>query len=105
VPGGFYDYQAKYLANDTRYHCPAPLNLKTTERIQQLARDTFQLLDCHGWGRVDFMVDAAGAPYVLEVNTVPGMTDHSLVPMAARAAGLDFDELVMRILTLSMQHG
>lgn len=105
VPGGFYDYNAKYLANDTRYHCPAALDADLTARVQELARDAFELLGCRHWGRVDFMVTPEGVPYVLEVNTVPGMTDHSLVPMAARAAGMDFDALVMRILSLSLEHG
>jgi len=101
VASGFYDYQAKYLATDTRYHCPAAIPDALTARIGNLARTTFGLLGCYGWGRVDFMVDEAGEPYVLEINTVPGMTDHSLVPMAAKQAGIDFDELVMRILETS----
>jgi D-alanine-D-alanine ligase len=94
----FYDYEAKYVRDDTRYHCPSGLEAASERRIQELALRAFRLLGCHGWGRVDFMVDAAGSPYVLEVNTVPGMTDHSLVPKAAKAAGIEFDELVMRIL-------
>jgi D-alanine-D-alanine ligase len=98
VPRGFYDYQAKYQAEDTRYHCPAPIAAALTARINTLARSAFELLGCHGWGRVDFMLDEKDEPYVLELNTVPGMTDHSLVPMAAKQAGIDFDDLVLRIL-------
>jgi D-alanine-D-alanine ligase len=97
----FYDYEAKYVRDDTRYHCPSGLETGLEQRIRQLAQRAFPLLGCSGWGRVDFMVDAGGNPYVLEVNTVPGMTDHSLVPKAAQAAGIAFDELVMRILETS----
>lgn len=94
----FYDYDAKYLADDTRYLCPCGLSAKDEGYLQELALNAFKALGCSGWGRVDFMADSAGQFYILEVNTVPGMTDHSLVPMAARAAGLAFDELVMTIL-------
>lgn len=94
----FYDYDAKYLANDTRYLCPCGLSAADEARLAQLAVDAFEALGCSGWGRVDFMADAEGQFYTLEVNTVPGMTDHSLVPMAAKAKGLSFDELVVRIL-------
>ena len=97
----FYDYEAKYIRDDTRYHCPSGLPAETERRMQELALRAFELVDCQGWGRVDFMVDAAGKPYVLEINTVPGMTDHSLVPKAARQAGIEFDELVLRILATS----
>lgn len=99
----FYDYEAKYLRDDTRYHCPSGLEGPLERRIQEIAIEAFALLGCSGWGRVDFMVDERGTPYVLEVNTVPGMTDHSLVPKAARAAGIEFDDLVVRI--LEMTHG
>jgi D-alanine-D-alanine ligase len=101
TPHGFYDYDAKYHADDTRYHCPAELTTEVAARTRQLARAVFDLLGCRGWGRVDFIVDRAGEPWVLEINTVPGMTDHSLVPMAARAVGIEFDELVLRILDTS----
>lgn len=97
----FYDYEAKYLRDDTRYHCPSGLPAATEKRMQEIALRAFELVDCQGWGRVDFMVDGAGNPYVLEINTVPGMTDHSLVPKAARQAGIDFDELVLRVLATS----
>lgn len=98
TPRVFYDYEAKYYANDTRYVCPCGLGPDEEKRVQQAALEGFRLLGCTGWGRVDVMLDASGAPYLLEVNTVPGMTDHSLVPMAARAVGISFDELVLRIL-------
>jgi len=98
TPRVFYDYEAKYFANDTRYICPCGLPAAQEQRIQQAALEGFRLLGCAGWGRVDVMVDAQGNPHLLEVNTVPGMTDHSLVPMAARAVGISFDELVLRIL-------
>ena len=103
TPRAFYDYEAKYLLDDTRYLCPAGLSQAHERGIQALARRAFDAVGCRGWGRVDFMLDAEGDPYVLEVNTVPGMTDHSLVPMAARHAGLSFEQLVMRILELSME--
>ncbi|MDQ1314665.1 MAG: D-alanine-D-alanine ligase [Pseudomonadota bacterium] len=94
----FYDFEAKYIRNDTQYHCPAGLPDAKEMALRQLALDAFRLVDGRGWGRVDLMLDSLGNPYLLEVNTSPGMTDHSLVPMAARAAGLDFDALCMKIL-------
>ncbi len=102
TPRGFYDYEAKYHADDTRYICPADLPAEAAAVVRGLARRVFGALDCHGWGRVDFIVDEDDQPCVLEINTVPGMTDHSLAPMAARAAGLSFDELVLRILATSL---
>ena len=104
TPRTFYDYEAKYLLDSTRYLCPSGLTDEQERRVQALARRAFESVGCRGWGRVDFMLDGAGNPYVLEVNTVPGMTDHSLVPMAARHAGLSFEQLVMRILELSMEN-
>jgi len=94
----FYDFEAKYLRNDTQYHCPAGLPAAQEAALRQLALDAFRLVDGRGWGRVDLMLDSLGNPYLLEVNTSPGMTDHSLVPMAARVAGLDFDTLCLKIL-------
>jgi D-alanine-D-alanine ligase len=94
----FYDYEAKYLRDDTEYHCPAGLADTQEMALRQLALEAFRLIDGRGWGRVDLMLDSIGNPYLLEVNTAPGMTDHSLVPMAARAAGLDFDALCLAIL-------
>ncbi len=98
TPRDYYDFEAKYSATDTRYICPCGLPDAEEQRIQELARHIYQDLGCSGWGRVDFMRDDAGNNYVLEVNTIPGLTDHSLVPMAAKAAGIGFDELVVRIL-------
>ena len=98
TPRVFYDYEAKYFADDTRYICPSGLTAVQERTVQKGAQAAFRVLGCAGWGRVDVMLDASGSPYFLEVNTIPGMTDHSLVPMAARAAGISFDELVVRIL-------
>jgi D-alanine-D-alanine ligase len=98
TPRVFYDYEAKYFAADTRYICPSGLPDDTEKHIQQVAQTGFTLLGCSGWGRVDVMLDRNGQPYLLEVNTIPGMTDHSLVPMAARARGMSFEDLVLRIL-------
>ena len=97
----FYDYEAKYILDNTRYLCPCGLPAAKEREIQTLALRAFAALGCSGWGRVDFMLDKAGNPYVLEVNTVPGMTDHSLVPKAAKQAGIEFDDLVLRILETS----
>ena len=94
----FYDFEAKYIRNDTQYHCPAGLPEAQEMALRQLALDAFRLVDGRGWGRVDLMLDSLGNPYLLEVNTSPGMTDHSLVPMAARVAGMDFDTLCLKIL-------
>jgi D-alanine-D-alanine ligase len=98
----FYDYQAKYFRNDTQYHCPSGLTASAEAELQAAALAAFQVTDCFGWGRVDFMRDAATDKfYFIEINTTPGMTDHSLVPMAARQAGMDFEELVWRVLETS----
>ena len=97
----FYDYEAKYLSNDTRYLCPSGLSVAQEAEMQRLAKRSFALIGGQGWGRVDFLMDEAGKPYLLEVNTSPGMTDHSLVPMAARQAGMSFEQLVLRILELA----
>lgn len=99
----FYDYEAKYLSDETRYHCPSDLDEAAEAEASALALRAFRSLGCTVWGRVDLMRDADGAFYVLEVNTVPGMTSHSLVPMAARVAGLDIAALVARIVTLSLE--
>lgn len=98
TPRDFYDYEAKYLADDTRYLIPCGLSAQREREIQALSLEAFAALGCSGWGRVDLMLDAAGEPYLLEVNTAPGMTDHSLVPMAARAIGLSYEDLCLRIL-------
>ena len=102
TPRDFYDYEAKYQADDTRYLCPCGLSMEEEHRLQRLALAAFQALGAAGWGRVDIMCSQDGTPYVIELNTVPGMTDHSLVPMAARAAGIEFDELVFRILAQTL---
>ena len=95
----FYDYQAKYLDSDTRYLVPCGLPEAKERELQSLCCSAFKVLGCRGWGRVDLMLDKTGAPYLLEVNTAPGMTDHSLVPMAARACGISFEDLCVRILS------
>ncbi|MEA3109721.1 MAG: D-alanine-D-alanine ligase [Gammaproteobacteria bacterium] len=98
----FYDYQAKYFRNDTQYHCPSGLSASAETELQAAAIAAFQVTDCFGWGRVDFMRDETTDKfYFIEINTTPGMTDHSLVPMAARQAGMDFEELVWRVLETS----
>lgn len=98
----FYDYDAKYLANDTEYLCPAPLDEETARSLGELSREAFVALGCSGWGRVDLMRDQQGRFWLLEVNTVPGMTDHSLVPMAARASGMDFTALLLAVLSMTL---
>ena len=95
---GLYDYQAKYFANDTCYFCPSGLSAGEELVIQEQALQAHKILGCEGWGRVDVMLDKLGSAYFLETNTSPGMTDHSLVPMAARAAGITFEDLVVTIL-------
>jgi D-alanine-D-alanine ligase len=102
TPRGFYDYEAKYLRDDTRYFCPSGLSAPAEDHLARLALASYEACGAEGWGRADFMMDGRGRPMLLEINTVPGMTDHSLVPMAARAAGIDFDELVWRVLETSL---
>jgi D-alanine-D-alanine ligase len=97
-PAELYDYQAKYFSDDTKYFCPSGLPEDVEGTLQTDALAAYHAVGCEGWGRVDLMLDAAGKGYFLEVNTSPGMTSHSLVPMAAKQAGIDFDELVVRIL-------
>jgi D-alanine-D-alanine ligase len=94
----FYDYEAKYLRDDTRYLCPCGLEAEQEAEIQHMAQLGFQLIGGQGWGRVDFLRGEDGKMYLLEANTAPGMTDHSLVPMAARQAGISFEQLVVQIL-------
>lgn len=102
TPRVFYDYRAKYESDRTQYHCPGTSDAKLESRYADLAVAAFAELGCSGWGRVDFMTGEDGEPKVLEVNTVPGMTSHSLVPMAAKQAGIDFAELCWRILETSV---
>ncbi len=103
--GEFYDYEAKYIADDTEYVCPAELSDDQTRLIQQYALSAFNALDCSGWGRVDFMLDENDHPFFIECNTAPGMTSHSLVPIAAAKSGISFESLCMQILvdTLSAE--
>jgi len=98
TPRDFYDYEAKYIANDTRYIVPCGLSAARERAIQALCLKAFSALGCSGWGRVDLMLNRQGRPFLLEVNTAPGMTDHSLVPMAARAVGVSYEDLCLRIL-------
>jgi D-alanine-D-alanine ligase len=101
VPAGeYYDYHAKYVADDTQYLCPGATGA-TEQELGSLALAAFFAAGCSGWGRIDFMRDRAGRPWLLEVNTAPGMTSHSLVPKAARQRGIDFDDLVWRVLETS----
>lgn len=102
TPRAFYDYEAKYLADTTRYICPCGLPAAVEQELGRLAARAFELVGASGWGRVDLMFDEQHRPWLLEVNTVPGMTSHSLVPMAARHAGISFDDLVVRILDTSL---
>ncbi|MDY4386555.1 D-alanine--D-alanine ligase [Pectobacterium aroidearum] len=99
--GTFYDYEAKYLSDDTQYFCPSGLPDEKEQELAGLAMAAYRAVGCSGWGRVDFMLDSDGAFYLLEVNTSPGMTSHSLVPMAARQRGLTFSQLVVKILELA----
>jgi len=99
----FYDYDAKYLSDETRYYCPSELSPDEESLVSTLALEAFDSLGCSVWGRVDIMRDNDGQFYVLEVNTIPGMTSHSLVPMAAAAAGMDITALVARIVELSLE--
>lgn len=101
TPRAFYDYEAKYQSNSTEYLCPAPLSAEQTVALQQAATAAFKAVDAKVWGRVDAMMDEAGNFYLLEVNTVPGMTEKSLVPMAAKAAGYSFEQLVRKVLEQS----
>lgn len=101
---GFYDYQAKYVKGTTQYICPAGLDESAEKGIQDLALEAYRIVGCSGWGRVDLMLDQKGQPWLLEVNTTPGMTEHSLVPKAAAAAGISFDQLVMKILASTVKN-
>jgi len=102
TPREFYDYEAKYIANTTQYHCPCGLDADVENELAKLALKAFKALDASGWGRVDFMLDAEDNPWLIEVNTIPGMTSHSLVPMSAKQAGMSFDNLTLNILASSL---
>ena len=101
IAGDLYDYEAKYFSNETQYFCPSGLPSDVEEAIQRQALHAYQVLGCQGWGRVDLILTPSGQFYFLEANTSPGMTSHSLVPMAAKAAGISFEELVVKILELA----
>ena len=105
TPNKFYDFNAKYEANTTEYLCPAGLNKKDEEYCQELSLLAFEGLRMKGWGRVDLMRDKCGKFYLIEANSIPGMTNHSLVPMAAKQVGLNFEKLVLKILSLSIKRG
>lgn len=98
APGGQYDYHNKYFGNETQYLCPAPLSEQISAQVRNISEQAYRAIGCEGWARVDLMLDRDGQPWLLEINTSPGMTDHSLVPMAARAQGISYDELVLRVL-------
>ena len=102
TPNEFYDFDAKYRANTTKYHCPCGLSAEREQQLQALAVQACLGLQVKGWARVDAFIDNQNCSQLIEVNTVPGMTDHSLVPMAAKAAGIEFNELVWRILETSV---
>jgi len=101
----YYDFEAKYLRDDTEYRCPCGLPPEQEAAIRAMSVKAFRLIGCRGWGRVDVMLDGRGNPYLLEINTSPGMTDHSLVPMAARCAGVSFGDLCLKILEQTLDGG
>jgi D-alanine-D-alanine ligase len=103
TPREFYDYEAKYNSTTTQYHCPCGLNVEQEKALQELALKASDIIGVEGWARVDVFIDQNGQAQLIEINTVPGMTDHSLVPMAAKQAGIDFNELVWRILETSFR--
>ena len=97
----FYDYEAKYIRDDTQYRCPCDFTPEREAELRAMALEGFRVLGCRGWARIDFLMDEDGRAYLLEANTSPGMTSHSLVPMAARAAGMSYEDLVVRVLSLA----
>ena len=104
APGGFYDFEAKYKKAETQYLCPAPLSRSILKRLQHLAVQSYRVLDCAGAARVDFRISSRGRPAVLEINTIPGMTERSLLPMAAAQAHMPYDTLVERILGCAIRN-
>ena len=105
TPNTFYDFEAKYKSNTTQYHCPSELPLQYENVVKSLALKACSIVGVKGWGRVDLFIEGSGSVQLIEVNTVPGMTSHSLVPMAAKVDGIEFDELVWRILETSFDEG
>ncbi|RKZ92602.1 MAG: D-alanine--D-alanine ligase [Gammaproteobacteria bacterium] len=105
TPRDFYDFHAKYVSDDTIYHCPCGLTDELENKYQALILEAFECIGAHGWGRIDFMCDEQGQPWLIEINTVPGLTDHSLVPMAARHKGIEFDDLIYQILITAVTYG
>ncbi len=103
TPREFYDYEAKYESETTQYLCPCGLDAEQEKALGQLALSAFDALGASGWGRIDLLIDKQGQPWLIEANTIPGMTSHSLVPMAARQSGMSFDDLVIEILNTTMQ--
>lgn len=99
APNGNYDYEHKYISNDTQYVCPAELPAELSAELARLSEEAYRALECEGWGRADFMLDESGKPWLLEMNTSPGMTSHSLVPMGAKAAGMSYADLCVEILS------
>ncbi|NYT81256.1 D-alanine--D-alanine ligase [Alcaligenaceae bacterium] len=99
APNGNYDYEHKYISNDTQYVCPAELPTELSAELARLSEEAYRALECEGWGRADFMLDESGKPWLLEMNTSPGMTSHSLVPMGAKAAGMSYADLCVEILS------
>ena len=105
TPNDFYDYDAKYVANTTGYHIPCGLSQEEEAAVQKLALQAFNGINASGWGRVDVLCNEDGKPFLIELNTIPGLTDHSLVPMAAKAAGIQFNALILKILQETMVSG
>ena len=102
-PGKFYDYEAKYNSSETKYICPSGLDKDQEDEIKKISVNCFNILKCKGWGRVDIIIDKKKNPWIIEINTVPGMTTHSLVPMAAKENNINFNELVLKILDTSLK--
>ena len=102
TPREFYDYEAKYVADTTQYHCPCGLDSDEENTLLKLANEAFKALDASAWGRVDLILDSDGEPWLIEVNTIPGMTSHSLVPMSAKQADINFDDLTLKILAVTL---